>query len=114
MESQVYQGKQAGQELLQGEMICLLLERMELSQGFNTLEQRTNKPHTSQITLLPSKQVMSCLNDAKAFFFGQNHPDMRQSQELLNMFINSPIKDTYRTMSPDVTRKSGRGINGRS
>lgn len=37
-ESQIYQGYKINQELLESEMVCLLLERMELSKGFNTLE----------------------------------------------------------------------------
>ena len=41
--------------LLESEMLCLLLERMELSKGFINFEKRTSKPHTSKVTLLPSK-----------------------------------------------------------
>ena len=66
-ESQIYQSYQMDKNLLESEMICLLLERMELSKGFNSLEQKTNKPHTSQITLLPSNQVVKSLNAAKDF-----------------------------------------------
>lgn len=66
-ESQIYQGYKVSQDLLESEMVCLLLERMELSKGFNTLEQRTNRPHTAQITLLPNKQVIRSLNAAKTF-----------------------------------------------
>ena len=54
-------------KLLEAEMLCLLLERMELSQGFNNHEKKTNRPHTSKITLLPRKQVMSSLVAAKDF-----------------------------------------------
>jgi hypothetical protein len=43
------------QNLLDVEMFCLLLERMELSKGFINFEKRTFKPHTSKITLLPNK-----------------------------------------------------------
>ena len=46
-------------------MLCLMLERMELSRGFNNLEKRTNRPHTSKITLLPKKQVIENLTAAK-------------------------------------------------
>jgi hypothetical protein len=34
--------------LIQSEMICLLLERMELSKGFLSFEKRVNRPHTSR------------------------------------------------------------------
>jgi len=44
--------------LLVSEMLCLLLERMELSRGFSNLEKKTNRPHTSKITLLPSKNAI--------------------------------------------------------
>lgn len=47
-------------------MLCLMLERMELSRGFGNLEKKTNRPHTSKITLLPSKQVLSNLSIAKS------------------------------------------------
>ena len=46
-------------------MLSLLLERFELSKGFNNLEKRTNKPHTSNITLLPSRGVISQIAFAK-------------------------------------------------
>ena len=46
-------------------MLCLMLERMELSRGFNNLEKRTNRPHTSKITLLPRRQVIENLTAAK-------------------------------------------------
>ena len=47
-----------GLELLDVEMLCLILERMELSKGFTNFEKRTNKPHTSKLTLLPNKQII--------------------------------------------------------
>ena len=46
-------------KLIDAEMLCLLLERMELSKGFMNFEKKTFKPHTSKITLLPSKLVLS-------------------------------------------------------
>ena len=51
-----------GARLLEAEMLCLLLERMELSEGFNNLEKRSHKPHTSRITLLPSRPVVESLS----------------------------------------------------
>ena len=54
-------------KLLEAEMLCLLLERMELSQGFNNHEMKTNRPHTSKITLLPRKQVIESIAQAKEF-----------------------------------------------
>jgi hypothetical protein len=38
-----------------------LLERLELSKGFNNLEKQTNRPHTSKITLLPRKEIIQIL-----------------------------------------------------
>jgi hypothetical protein len=46
-------------KMIDAEMFCLLLERMELSKGFMTFEKKTFKPHTSKITLLPSKSVLA-------------------------------------------------------
>jgi hypothetical protein len=55
--------------LILAEMICLLLERMELSKGFLTFEKRTNRPHTSKITLLPSKLLVQQIQEAKSQAF---------------------------------------------
>ena len=44
--------------LVLAEMICLLLERMELSKGFQSFERKTYKPHTAKLTLLPSKSII--------------------------------------------------------
>jgi hypothetical protein len=46
-------------------MLCLLLERMELSKGFLNFEKKTSRPHTSKLTLLPSKQMIQQINFAK-------------------------------------------------
>ena len=53
-------------------MLCLLLERLELSKGFNGLEKKTNRPHTSKITLLPSKAVIKHLTQAKIIVLGND------------------------------------------
>ena len=45
--------------MIDAEMFCLMLERMELSKGFTNFEKKTFKPHTSKITLLPSKAVVN-------------------------------------------------------
>jgi hypothetical protein len=44
--------------LIVAEMLCLLLERMELSKGFLNFEKRSSRPHTSKLTLLPSKAMI--------------------------------------------------------
>lgn len=51
--------------LILAEMVCLLLERMELSKGFMDFEKKTCRPHTSKLTLLPSKQVINQIQFAK-------------------------------------------------
>jgi len=68
---------------MESEMLCLLLERLELSSGFNNLEKKTNRPHTSKITLLPSRLVISLLTEAK-----NSMPGGVQSPGLLG--INRP------------------------
>lgn len=45
--------------MIEAEMFCLILERMELSKGFMNFEKKTFKPHTSKITLLPSKTALN-------------------------------------------------------
>lgn len=107
-ESQIYQGYKINQELLESEMVCLLLERMELSKGFNTLEQRTNRPHTAQITLLPNKQVIRSLNAAKAFLQNQEE-EMRSSQQSRPQQISprrEPQRRTTRPLSPGIPQRT--------
>lgn len=65
-ESLVYSAYK-GQRLLEAEMVCLLLERMEMSEGFQNHEKKTHKPHSSKITLLPSRQVVENIHDARGF-----------------------------------------------
>ena len=45
-------------QFLSAEMVCLLLERMELSKGFVNFEKKTNKPHISRTSLIPSKNMI--------------------------------------------------------
>jgi hypothetical protein len=52
-------------------MICLLLERMELSKGFVNIEKKTYRPHTSKLTLLPSRAIIQQINYAKSQAFQQ-------------------------------------------
>ena len=49
---------------LPSETFILLLEKLELSKGFLNLEKRTNKPHISQTSLLPSQEVVDMIEDA--------------------------------------------------
>lgn len=57
------------QNIILAEMICLLLERMELSKGFLNFEKRTYRPHTSKLTLLPSKSIIQQIQHAKSQAF---------------------------------------------
>lgn len=41
------------------ERLCMLLERMELSNGFTNLEKKTNRPHTSRTSLLPPESLIT-------------------------------------------------------
>jgi hypothetical protein len=54
-------GTDLGSPLILAEMICLLLERMELSKG---IEKKTYRPHTSKLTLLPSRAIIQQINYA--------------------------------------------------
>jgi hypothetical protein len=36
----------------------LFLEKLDGSRGFQNLERKTSKPHTSKITLIPDKDVI--------------------------------------------------------
>lgn len=47
------------------EILIMLLEKFELSNGFLNLEKKTNKPHTSRTSLLPSREIVSLINSAK-------------------------------------------------
>ena len=57
------------QNLILAEMICLLLERMELSKGFVNIEKKTYRPHTSKLTLIPSRAIIQQINYAKSQAF---------------------------------------------
>lgn len=50
---------------LPAEIFVMLLEKLELSTGFLNLEKKTNKPHTSRTSLLPSKEVLNLIRNAK-------------------------------------------------
>jgi hypothetical protein len=50
---------------LPAEIFIMLLEKLELSSGFLNLEKKTNKPHTSRTSLLPSKEIVKLINSAK-------------------------------------------------
>lgn len=52
--------------LIVAEMLCLLLERMELSKGFLNFEKKSSRPHSSKLTLLPSKGMIQQINFAKS------------------------------------------------
>jgi hypothetical protein len=62
-------GTDLGSPLILAEMICLLLERMELSKGFVNIEKKTYRPHTSKLTLLPSRAIIQQINYAKSQAF---------------------------------------------
>lgn len=47
------------------EIFTALLEKMELSLGFLNLEKKTNKPHTSRTSLLPSHEILTLIDNAK-------------------------------------------------
>ena len=44
------------------EKMLLFLEKLENSNGFLNLERRTNKPHTSKLTLIPAKFVLKMID----------------------------------------------------
>ena len=73
-ESMIYSAYK-GQRLLEAEMLCLLLERMELSEGFQNHEKKTHRPHSSKITLLPSKQIVEGIAEARGFLVNQQLPN---------------------------------------
>ena len=51
--------------IIPAEALCLLLERMELSKGFNSLERKTSRPHTSKTSLLPPKHFIRKIAELK-------------------------------------------------
>ena len=44
------------------ERVLFFLEKLENSVGFQNLERRTNKPHSSKLTLIPQKDLIKALN----------------------------------------------------
>ena len=81
-------------------MLCLMLERMELSQGFNNLEKRTNRPHTSKITLLPRRHVIENLTAAKTRVAGGK-----------DTAVASVLQQAQYSSSKNV-RPAGEGVSG--
>ena len=63
---------------LEAEILVESLERMEMSIGFNSLEMKTNRPHTSKATLLPSKNAIKNLNTAKSLVKGMKGMTQQQ------------------------------------
>ena len=57
--------RQRVQSLTLAEMGCMLLERMELSNGFMMIEKKSHRTHTSKVTLLPSRNVITTIQLAK-------------------------------------------------
>ena len=41
------------------EKLLILLNKMELSEGFSSLEKKTHNPHYSKVTLLVPKQMIN-------------------------------------------------------
>lgn len=50
---------------LPAEIFLALLEKLELSSGFLNLEKKTNKPHTSRTSLLPSHEILNLIENAR-------------------------------------------------
>ena len=101
-ESQIYSNFQQS-SLLEAEMLCLLLERMELSRGFGNLEKKTNRPHTSKITLLPKKSVVNNLSAAKNVVMGQKGQQAISSvlqKDKQNNFIGISRQNSQSDLSP--------------
>lgn len=93
-ESQIYSNYQQS-SLLEAEMLCLMLERMELSKGMSTIEIKTNKPHTAKITLLPSNFVIQNLTSAKNLVSGSVGQDAISSVLQSDHKPINPNKDIY-------------------
>jgi len=87
------------------EMMCLLLERMELSQGFTLIERKMSRTHTSQHTLLPSKTVVKRIKAAKETLFQVQALDEYQSNNSIQRQLGQleakekEIREAYNTVS---------------
>jgi len=94
-------------------MLCLMLERMELSQGFNNLEKRTNRPHTSKITLLPRRQVIENLTAAKTRVAGGKESAVASVLQQAQPFTSKNMRPAGEGMSgsPDAPHLSSRPPN---
>ena len=47
-------------------MFLMMLEKMEISEGFKNLERKTNRTHFAAVTLIPKRNLYSNIK-----FFGQ-------------------------------------------
>lgn len=64
--------------------LILFLEKLENSNGLNNLERRTNKPHTSKLTLIPAKNILQMVDS-----------------QILKTFNLQEEKETYSAYSDD-------------
>ncbi|CAI2382553.1 unnamed protein product [Moneuplotes crassus] len=75
---------------LPSEIFIMLLEKLELSNGFLNLEKKTNKPHTSRTSLLPPKDVMMLIQSAKqgdseeviSYIRQKNHKMIKKAEKM--------------------------------
>ena len=99
-------------------MLCLMLERMELSRGFLNLEKKTMRPHTSKITLLPKKLVINQLNAAKNSISEKEVISSvlqkeKNNQDLLQLTLSGK-KTRPLSAAGALTPKSGKGMSRRT
>lgn len=70
------------------EKFLLFLEKLENSKGFQNFEKKSNRPHTTKLTLIPSKSVLKMINsnllEAYDFFGDENNNEMNNNNSNQN------------------------------
>ncbi len=92
------------------EKFLLFLEKLENSKGFQNFEKKSNRPHTTKLTLIPSKSVLKMINSnlLEAYnFFGDEGNNELNNETHLNKgdFNNTVLNQSQRIFDNDKLLK---------
>lgn len=77
------------------EKFLLFLEKLENSKGFQNFEKKSNRPHTTKLTLIPSKSVLKMINSsllqAYDFFGEEENSNLNLNNKSENLSNNTYI-----------------------
>lgn len=86
-------------------MVCLLLERMELSHGFSSIEKKMHRTHTSNQTLLPSRAIIRQINMAKDALFNEKAADISSTNSQNFEEMQKQVEQAQRNARADYNSR---------